>query len=266
MTIQNWLLTATEQLKSADIATARLDCLVLLEDETGHDRSWLLAYPEHVLQIEILQKLNTKIVQRAQHTPLAYLRGKAEFYGRTFQVNEHTLVPRPETEIIIDMLRALDLPAQPTILDVGTGTGCIAITATLELPNAHASACDIDPACIQIAQTNAQSLDATVDYVVSDLLANVADHYDVITTNLPYVPIDYAINKAASHEPTLALFSGTDGLDLYRTFFNTVGALGPKYILTESLPEQHMAVTELAKTAGFHMQKIDGFIQLFSRV
>jgi hypothetical protein len=107
MTIGDWLRTATNQLNDAGIATGRLDCLVLLEDALGYDRAWLLSHPEQELQRSELKKLNTKIVQRVQHIPLAYIRGHAEFYGREFAVNEHTLVPRPETETMLDMLKRI---------------------------------------------------------------------------------------------------------------------------------------------------------------
>lgn len=265
MTIQGWLTAATTQLTNASIATARLDCLVLLEDVTGHDRSWLLAYPNHDLQIEQLEKLNTKIVQRAQHKPLAYLRGKAEFYGRTFQVNEHTLVPRPETEAIIDLLKSLDLPSNPTVLDIGTGTGCIAITAALELPSARITATDIDSECLRVAQMNTKNLDAVVQFKQSDLLSNVPSLFDVILANLPYVPTGYAVNEAAKHEPSLALYSGEDGLDLYRQLFAQLHGKMPLFLITESLPEQHSALAELARSSGLQLNKTNGFIQLFSR-
>jgi len=101
VTISAWLKQSQGLLKDAEISTARLDCLVLLEDALGKDRAWLLSHPDEALQGSILEKLNTKIVQRAKHIPLAYLRGHAEFYGRDFSVNAHTLVPRPETETII---------------------------------------------------------------------------------------------------------------------------------------------------------------------
>jgi release factor glutamine methyltransferase len=266
MTVQSWLMAATNQLNNSGITTARLDCLVLLEDVTEHDRSWLLAYPNHILQIEQLEKLNTKIAQRASHTPLAYIRGKAEFYGRTFQVNEHTLVPRPETEAIIDLLKSLNLPSDPTILDVGTGTGCIAITAALELPDAHLAAVDVDPACIQLAEANAKSLNAAVRFKHSNLLLDTPETFDVVLVNLPYVPSAYPVNEAARHEPSLALFSGEDGLDLYREFFEQLATKQPLFLISESLPEQHIMMAQLAKTVGFHLRKTAGFIQLFDRI
>lgn len=276
MSISEWLPTATAQLKDAGITTARLDCLVLLEDATGHDRAWLLSHPEYELQGSIVKNLSTKIGKRAQHIPLAYLRGHAEFYGRRFAVNAHTLVPRPETEAMIELLRGLatagDLPAAACILDVGTGSGCIAITAALELAaaglEAHVSACDIDKNCLQVAAQNAAALGASVTFFASNLLADAPGPVDIILANLPYVPDNFQINTAATHEPQHALFGGPDGLDLYRTMFDQItqqNNLGsqPRCILAESLPPQHEALAAIAKAAGYRLQATDDFIQLF---
>jgi release factor glutamine methyltransferase len=266
MRIENWLQVATKQLLDENVLTARLDCLVLLGDALGKDKGWILAHSEYILQGLEIKKLNTKITQRAKHIPLAYLRGKAEFYGREFAVNEHTLVPRPETETIISMLTALPPATTATILDIGTGSGCLAITAALELPNAAVQACDIDERCLATAQQNALVLGATgITFFASNLL-EYAKPCDIILANLPYVPNDFHINTAASHEPKHAIFGGADGLDLYRRMFEqiTANTWQPKYVLTESLPPQHEALAGLAKVAGYQLVKTDDFIQLFS--
>jgi release factor glutamine methyltransferase len=266
VTISAWLKQSQGLLKDAEFSTARLDCLVLLEDALGKDRAWLLSHPDEALQGSILEKLNTKIVQRAKHIPLAYLRGHAEFYGRDFSVNAHTLVPRPETETIIELVKSLRLSAGTRILDVGTGSGCIATTSALELPEAHVSACDIDKNCLQTAAANANTLGANVTFFESNLLAQV-DPQDVLLTNLPYVPDNFQINTAATHEPRHALFAGPDGLDLYREMFEQIAANSwkPQYILAESLPPQHEVLADIAKAAGFRLKKTDDFIQLFER-
>ena len=267
MAVSDWLKQAQTSLESAGIATARLDCLVLLEDELGKDRAWLLSHPEHELQGSEIENLNTKIVQRAQHIPLAYIRGHAEFYGREFAVNAHTLVPRPETETIIELLKTLDLPAGAHVLDIGTGSGCIAITAALELPNAQVSACDIDRNCLKVGTQNAERPGARVAFFENNLLQR-AEPQDILLANLPYVPDNFQINTAATHEPRHALFGGPDGLDLYRTLFVqiTASTWKPQYILAESLPPQHETLAEIAKATGFHLQKTEDFIQLFELI
>src|SRR6266508_1210490 len=110
MTTYEFLKSATARLKQAGIASARLDTLVLLEDALGQDRARLLAHPESKIPHSTEVALNTKIAQRATHVPLAYIRGKAEFYGREFAIDKHVLVPRPETETMIDLLKKLPLP------------------------------------------------------------------------------------------------------------------------------------------------------------
>jgi release factor glutamine methyltransferase len=264
MTTSSWLKQAQSQLEAAGIATARLDCLVLLEDAIGHDRSWILTYPDHKLQGSEIEYLDTKIARRAEHVPLAYLRGHAEFYGREFQVTPHTLVPRPETESLIELLKGLGLTPGTRLLDVGTGSGAIAITAYLELQGVYVSACDIDPECLNVARSNAAGLDAEVHFFESDLLG-AAEPQDVVMANLPYVPDNFEINLAASHEPRHALFGGVDGLDLYRRMFDQLAGTSNRYVLTESLPPQHAELATIAKAAGFSLEKTDDFIQLFER-
>lgn len=266
ISIDHWLRTASDKLIAAGITTARLDCLVLLEDVTRRDRAWLLSHADEELQRSKIKKLNTKIVQRRRHVPLAYIRGHAEFYGRDFLVDEHTLVPRPETETLIELLLQLDLPTHTVIQDVGTGSGCIAITAALELRHCIVRACDIDEDCLYMARTNAERLQAEIVLQRGDLLAT-AGPCDVVTANLPYVPDDFHINTAATHEPARALFGGPDGLDLYRRMFQQIAAQPhkPRYVLTESLPSQHMQLRETAQLHGYLLEHTEDFVQLFTR-
>ena len=282
MKIDDWLESSTSALKDAGITTARLDCLVLLEDETGKDRAWLLSHPECELQGSVLKKLNTKITQRCQHIPLAYIRGKAEFYGREFAVNAHTLVPRPETETMIDLLKQVAInDLRLTIYDIGTGSGAIAITAKLELPEAEVFATDIDEKCLETARANAKNLGADIEFLHGNLLEPIsqngerrkkngenkkqAEAFSVLLCNLPYVPDNFQINRAATHEPRHALFGGPDGLDMYRELFSQLNALAtkPLYILAESLPPQHELLASIAKAAGYKLTKTEDFIQLF---
>jgi release factor glutamine methyltransferase len=271
MTIQEWLSAAHEQLKRADIATARLDLLVLLSDELEHDKSWVLGHPEHILQGSEIDILNTKIAQRVHHTPLAYIRGKAEFYGREFIVNKYVLVPRPESEAMIDLLKmATSLAHNITVVDIGTGSGALAITAVLELPGARVIATDIDAGPLAVATENAEHLHAVISFLRGDLLRpffdsgkNIAD--SVLLANLPYVPDTYPINQAAKHEPDLALFGGHDGLELYRRLCTQLAQLEakPAYIITESMEDEHASLAELMNTAGYKQHDSDGLAQCF---
>lgn len=268
MNIGEFLDQSTKALRDAGIETARLDCLIALEDETGQSRAWILAHPEAVLDGPRLASLNNFITQRINHLPVSYYRGHSQFYGRSFIVNEHVLVPRSETESIIDLLKTIDLPTHTRIADIGTGSGCIGITAALEIPGVQVSLFDIDESALQVAKQNmAQySVDARVQR--QDLLGDQDESFDVILANLPYVPDDYPINRAASYEPPIALFSGKDGMDHYRKLWKQIRALTdkPSFVLTESLLAQHKTLTKLAHNAGYGLFSSDNYAQVFRYV
>lgn len=268
-----WLADATAQLQRAGIDTAHLDSLVLLCDETGLEKAQILAHPEYTLRGSVIKILNTKLAQRIKHIPLAYIRGHVEFYGRDFVVNEHVLVPRPDSEAMIELLQILANEANPAIdvlVDVGTGSGALAITAKLEIPTATVLATDLDKNCLQIAQKNADRLGAVITLMHGNLLkplcgANLLASDTVLLANLPYVPENYPINAAASHEPKHALFSSTDGLDYYRLLFSETRLLAtrPRRIITEALKEQHDSLSEIAASADYSLQHTSGLAQLF---
>ncbi len=270
MTVRDWLTSAESHLRHTDVPTARLDCLVLLEDLLGKDRAHLLAHPEIELASEQEEVLNEQVARRAKHEPLAYIRGKTEFYGREFIVNAHTLEPRPETETMIDELKGLGFRKQGqgiALIDVGTGSGAIAISAKLELPNASVFATDVSAECIAIAKRNAQNHQTDITFNQGNLLDSLplSSRPYTLLCNLPYVPDSHTINKAAMFEPRIAIFGGTDGLDLYRELFTQISQLQskPKYILTESLPFQHEELALIAKLQDYNLQHTSDFIQLF---
>jgi release factor glutamine methyltransferase len=289
-TSETWLIEATNKLSQAGIHTARLDCLIMLEDAVGKDRSWLLAHPEFIVQGAALSKLEKRITRRAKHEPLAYIRGKSEFYGREFIISSDTLQPRPESETMIDLLKKLiHIPQNPPLLqvgsvtdggnvkgliiiiDVGTGSGCLGITAKLEFPDMSVIATDINAECIKIAKQNAKRLDVDVKFFQGDLLLPIQSleftfQDSIVMANLPYVPDGHTINKAAMFEPKIAIFGGSDGLDLYRRLFGQIAKSlhQPKYILTESLPFQHKELEQIAISSGYTQMQTEDFIQIFS--
>lgn len=265
MTVGEFLTHYTKQLVKAGVDSARLDCLVLVEDALLQDRAWLLAHPEYEIQGSVVEKLNIKIAQRAQHVPLAYIRGKAPFYGREFAVNQHVLVPRPESEGIITLLKKLPLPAQPRIADVGTGSGCLGITAALESGIRSVDLYDIDDNALAVAKQNALKHRVHARCLQSNLLEGYTGRNDVVLANLPYVPANYPINRAAGHEPKLALFAGDDGLDLYRRLWSQLQRLSakPQFVMTESLASQHDDLRSLASTASYRQAATNGLVQSF---
>jgi release factor glutamine methyltransferase len=266
---------ATRQLEQAGIGTARLDALVLLEDVSGKDRGWLLAHPEHELTAAGRAKLAKLLSRRAGHTPLAYVRGTTEFYGRNFVINASVLEPRPESETMIDLLKdAVKTAAFGSktlkIADVGAGSGALGITARLELEGVRKTAVDlleIDARALKTAKTNVEKHTTSIRVMQGDLLDASDEAYDILLCNLPYVPDGHTVNRAALQEPRIAIFGGPDGLDLYRRLFEQLQGRPkqPLFILTESLPPQHEALARIAAAGGYRLERADDFIQLFRR-
>ncbi len=265
MTISDLISAASSLLQEAGIATARLDVLVLLEDVTGKDRGWLLAHPEFELDTKIATKLQKMVQKRALHIPLAYIRGKTEFYGREFKVSPHTLEPRPESETMIELFKSISLTEHAILGDIGCGSGALGITAALERPGIQPVFIDIDQDALAITKYNSRQHNIKGQYYVGNLLDAWSMPYDVLLCNLPYVPENHTINQAAMQEPHHAIFGGSDGLDLYRTLFTqlSAGACGKPIVLTESLPFQHRTLRKIAEEHGYKEAKESDFIQVF---
>lgn len=266
MKIAEWLTTSVQALKANDIPTARLDCLVLLEDQLDKNRAHILSHTETELTATQLKVLNQQVRKRLKHIPLAFIRGKTEFYGREFIINDAVLEPRPESETMFDLIKQLPIPQ--AILDIGTGSGALAVTAKLEYPQATVLATDIDPSCLGVAKKNAGKHDVSIDFRQGNLLEPILiNDFRTLTilANLPYVPNDYKLNEAAMNEPKLAIFGGPDGLDLYRQLFNQLASASAQslYILTESLPFQHNQLRSIAEDYGFRQVAKEDFIQVF---
>lgn len=267
--VDAWTAQAVRRLTRAGIGTARLDALVLLEDCVGVDRGLLLAHPERELSPDQTARLEERLRRRLRHEPLAYVRGKTEFYGREYMIDHRVLEPRPESETIIDLLKSLSLPARPAIADIGTGSGALAITAKLELPHADVYAVDIDNNCLDIARQNAEKHQVAVSFARGDLLKPFGGKkFDVLLCNLPYVPDGFHINPAAMREPRIAIFGGPDGLDLYRRLFGQLGAGSalPAAIITEALPPQHTGLADIALAHGYRQLTARDLVQAFVTV
>jgi release factor glutamine methyltransferase len=293
MIVSNWLQNAIKKLESASVPTARLDSEILLADYLDKDRTWIHAHPDFDLpahsarsdpakQGPTLQNLNEMVERRMSHVPLAYIRGKQEFYGRDFKVSPDTLTPRPETETMIDLFlkifveKKIKFKDKIQILDIGTGSGCIIISLSLELAQLSNinhqisfSGLDISEEALNIAKMNTKELKAKVKFKKFDLLSNTLPrsaitNHQIILANLPYVPNDFHINLAATHEPGFAIFGGKDGLDYYRMLFKKIPK-NTKLILTESLPPQHQDLINIAKATGFKLLDSQDLIHVFSR-
>ncbi len=231
---------------------ARLEAEVLLAHVFQVPRAALLAHPERIPSARQLSRYRNLVRRRAADYPLPYLLGYAEFYGLEFEVSPEVLIPRPETETLVD----LALACQPaTVIDVGAGSGCIAVSLAVHLPDATVYAIEVSPAALAVAHKNAERHRVTdrMQFIVGDVLAPRPAPVDLIVSNPPYIPTGECAQLPPSirdHEPRLALDGGADGLDVIRRLFlEAPGVLnaGGK-LLIEIGAEQGEAVTQLAYT------------------
>ena len=224
MTIREALRSSAERLEMHHVSNARLTVELLLAHTLSVAREYLYAHDDRMLSDDEAQRLEDLLYDRIGGVPLQYIVGRQEFYGRYFLVNPSVLIPRPETEYIVEAvlensgIKGCD-PLIPRILDIGTGSGCIAVTLALEIPGAHVFAADISEEAVRVAKRNAAALDAGVDFICMDVMDAVQSKFDFIVSNPPYVrrnELSYLQREVRDHEPHVALFSPEDELAIYR--------------------------------------------------
>ncbi|MBP9738113.1 peptide chain release factor N(5)-glutamine methyltransferase [Candidatus Saccharibacteria bacterium] len=271
MNYNQWLTSSTALLKKSGIESARLDCILLLSDQIDKSREWILAHGDSEIAESDQLILSTKVTQRSQRVPLAYIRNTQEFYGRSFYVDTNVLIPRPESEDIISLLKsATKDPGSTTVIDIGTGSGILAITAKLEIPSLTVIATDISESALQVAKRNAQTYGANIEFINSNLLETIpASSFQlptsILITNLPYVPTNLITSPEITYEPEGALFSGDDGMSHYQRFWLQLAEAEPKpqSVITESLKEQHVAMQDYALQAGYILKNTATLVQQF---
>lgn len=255
--VNDWLQNATQKLQAIEIPSARLDAELLLAHVLGKSRTWLIAHSDELLPERVIGKTNGLIELRLKRTPLAYLVGHKEFYRRNFIVTPDVLIPRPETEVLIDIALSLPLLESPTIHDAGTGSGCIAITIKREMPSAQVSASDISKEAVLVAQKNADEHRADVTIRQSNLMDTwySTGGVDLIIANLPYVDRAWERSPETDYEPDLALFAENNGLELIYKLVDQAPSrlIDGGYLLLEADPEQHAAISDYAAKHGFDM-------------
>jgi release factor glutamine methyltransferase len=239
--------------------SAALDAQVLLAHVTGQPRSWILAHPETVLTPSQESKLESALKELSEGIPLPYVVGHWEFFGLDFEVTPDVLIPRPETELLVE--KALAWLEQRTdartAIDVGTGSGCIAISLATRIRGLYLAATDISERALEVAARNAEKFSVAdrIEFNCCDLLPSKTKTYDLIVANLPYIPTK-KMEALPIHgrEPTLALDGGSDGLDLVRRLIS----LAPDYLspggimLLEIESSQGMAALSLAYDTFSH--------------
>ncbi len=233
----------------------RLDAQLLLLHVLGrppNDRAWLVAHDSDPLAPDAEMRYINLTRRRAAGTPLAYLTGQREFYGLALQVDARVLDPRPDTETLVDW--ALEhLTPQGSVLDLGTGSGAIALALKSQRPGARVEAVDTSPEALAVAQANAQRLALDVAFHHGYWLEGLSGTFELIVSNPPYITEDDPHLEQLGHEPRLALTSGPDGLDAIRSIVAQAPAhLQPGgWLLLEHGWDQAAAVRALLAQAGF---------------
>ncbi len=243
------LLTAAVRRIEPHSETPQLDAQVLLAHVTGKNRAWVAAHPEFEMNADRVEPLLKKL-ERGE--PLPYVLGKWEFFGLEFELTNDVLIPRPETELLVETAIAW-LKAHPekrNVVDIGTGSGAIAIAIAKHIPDARIVATDISPEALQVAKRNAEKAQVKdqIVFVECDLLPALNVErltFNMICSNLPYIPTETLRSLPIfEREPTLALDGGTDGLDIYRRLFK----LAP-----ERLAPQGIMLLEIEATLGMQI-------------
>ena len=254
-------LTFSQALAAAQtLGLDRLDAQLLLLhalDRPHSDRGWLLAHDGDTLPEEASSRFRQLSLRRAAGEPLAYLVGSKEFFGLQLQVDARVLVPRPDTETLVDWaLETLSLPGMSTdarVLDLGTGSGAIALAVKKTRPALDVTAVDASTDALAVARANASRFGLVIHFIEGSWCENVSEHFHLIVSNPPYVADGDSHLSALTHEPLSALTAGPDGLDDLRTIIDQAPAhlLTQAWLLLEHGYDQAAAVRELLVQRGF---------------
>ncbi len=254
MTIREALLWAISKLKKSN--SPQLDAEVLLSFILHKDKSYLFTYPEKKLTAHQIKKFINLTKQRVNNYPIAYLTSYKEFYGLNFYVDKRVLIPRPETEILVEQARLLiNKYKLKTLADIGTGSGCLAISLKKLFPRLKVYASDIDLRAIQVAKKNAHLNKVPITFKIGDLLTPYKQQpIDIFLANLPYLSQKvYYQAHTIKHEPKTALFAKKNGLYYIEAIIQSLNKLKykPQYLLLEIDPKQIKKISTLIKQKGY---------------
>ena len=261
MTLREWLAQAEAQLADGPHPDrAKRDAETLLLHLIGKNKAWLMAHANEDFAGCSAIRYSALLERRRKGEPIQYIIGEVEFYRMPFRVRPDVLIPRPETELLVEKISSLAVHfRQPRLVDVGTGSGAIAIAFAHDWPHAAVTAIDLSPAALEVARSNAERLGFPdrIRFLEGDLLAPVAgETFDLIVSNPPYVSSadrDSLAVEVRDHEPAVALFAGNDGLQIYRRLIpQAFAALAPGgFIALEIGYAQQPAIHLLLADTGF---------------
>ena len=264
MIISEWLKIATKSLKTANIPSARLDAELILANTLRKNRTYLHAHPDEEIDPRRFDIANARLDLRLDRVPIAYILGYKEFYGRKFTVSPSVLIPRPESEDLISLFLELTASeiAEKVLIDVGTGSGCLGITAKLERSNLSVILSDISKPALNIAEKNANALNADVHIQQQSLLNGQLKPVDYIFANLPYVDENWDVSPELQYEPEIALFAEDEGLKLIlQLILQAPRCLTPEGLLfIEADPQQHNRIINEAMKNGFVKERVLNYI------
>jgi release factor glutamine methyltransferase len=245
--VRDALDSAQIALTAAGVQTPQLDAEVLLAAAMGVDRAVLIADPSRPVPPAAAGAFRDFARRRVQREPIAYILGRKGFRRLELEVDPRVLIPRPETEHVVEA--ALGLPAGARVVDVGTGSGAIALALADERPDLRVVATDVSPDALAVARANAQRLGLDVEFVEGDLLDGVEGPIDAVVSNPPYIDDGTRlVPEIARYEPDVALFGGADGLDVYRRLAPAAAAAFVAFEVAGWLAEP---VSELLEAEGF---------------
>ncbi|CAN5569090.1 peptide chain release factor N(5)-glutamine methyltransferase [soil metagenome] len=275
--VQDRIAQARRTLVAAGISTqaAGFDAEVLARHALGWDRATLLTRGREPGPDHFEARFAALLTRRAAREPVALIVGRREFWGLDFEVTSDVLIPRPETEFIVE--EALDVVRQGhvvrTVIDVGTGSGCVAVALATELPHAAVTATDVSSAALVVARRNAvrHGVAGRMRFITADLLAGLALRVDLIVANPPYVPSTAAaglLPEVARYEPTEALYGGADGLGLIRRLLAEASArlLSGGRLIFEFGDGQEADVLTAAESAGWTILNVRNDLQDIARI
>lgn len=253
-TYKELLLSAQEILKDNGIIDAKLDAWYLLAHVFGMGRSVFFLREQEESQKDKALIYNELVKKRARHIPLQYITGTQEFMGLEFEVDENVLIPRQDTEILVE--EVLSVCKNKSVLDLCTGSGCIIISLSKLGNISKAVGADVSKEALQVAKRNAEKLNADVTFVDSDLFEKVEGRFDIVVSNPPYIKSVELLSlmpEVRDHEPKLALDGGSDGLLIYQGIIKDVaGFLKPGgHVYLEIGYDQGKALTGMLKDAGY---------------
>tara|TARA_B100000029_G_scaffold165064_1_gene161255 strand:+ start:179 stop:1018 length:840 start_codon:yes stop_codon:yes gene_type:complete len=258
MFLEQKIQSATKILRDHNISSSRLDAEIIISDILGIERENLIISDQIYINDKTINKYDSAIYRRLKREPIAYITGKKEFWSHNFLVNRSTLVPRPETEILIHKIVKIFKDKKINILDIGTGSGCIILSILNSLKFSRGVGIDISSKAIEIAKVNSKrmKLSNRVKFKVLDLVKIYGNQFDLVVSNPPYIPLKDIKNLSKdirNYEPIIALNGGVDGLDLVKkVIYKSIIVLKKNGLLAIEIGNgQYRKVSNLLKQSGF---------------